>query len=183
MSLPCEAYAIDEGELRNQASKTLLSNLNRNMVPAKNITTTANHVLKNGRHNTLLGKNMIYYKSTNHILKGETVSDQDGVILKGGRKVIPSSLRDEKKEATLSTLTRDILVWPAMSQELRQVVGHYQLQVIRRRHQNNTKKVKCSPAAKIGVDLFELKGTNYLVTVDYYSNFTEIAYLSTKTTN
>ena len=46
---------------------------------------------------TLLGKNMIYYKSTNHILKGETVSDQDGVILKGGRKVIPSSLRDKKK--------------------------------------------------------------------------------------
>lgn len=183
MSLPCEAYAIDEVELRNQASKTLLSNLNRNMVPAKNVITAANHVLKNGRHNTLLGKNMIYYKSTNHILKGETVSDQDGVILKGGRKVIPSSLRDEKKEATLSTLTRDILVWPAMSQELRQVVGHYQLQVIRRRHQNNTKKVKCSPAAKIGVDLFELKGTNYLVTVDYYSNFIEIAYLSTKTTN
>ena len=183
MSLPCEAYAIDKVELRNQSSKTLLSNLNRNMFPAKNVITAANHVLKKGRHNVLLGKNMICYKSTNHILKGETVSHQDVVILKGGRKVIPSSLKDEKKETTLSNLTRDILVWPAMSQELRQVVGHYQLQVIRRRHQNNTKKVKCSPAAKIGVDLFELKGTNYLVTVDYYSNFIEIDYLSTKTTN
>ena len=97
MRLPCEAYAIDKVELRNQASKTLLSNLNRNMVPAKNVITAANHVLKNGRHNALLGKNMICYKSTNHILKGEAVSDQDGVILKGRRKVIPSSLRDEKK--------------------------------------------------------------------------------------
>lgn len=37
--------------------------------------------------------------------------------------------------------------------------------------------------AKIGVDLFELKGTNDLVTVDYYSNFMEIDYLSTKTTS
>ena len=71
-----------------------------------------------------------------------------------------------------------------MSQELRYVVvENYQLQVIRRRHQNNTKKAKCSPVAKIGVDLFELKGTNYLVTVDYYSNFMGIDYLSTKTTN
>ena len=67
------------------------------MFPAKNVITAANHVLKNGRHNVLLGKNMICYKSTNHILKGETVSHQDVVILKGGRKVIPSSLRDEKK--------------------------------------------------------------------------------------
>ena len=97
MSLPCEAYAIDKVELRNQSSKTLLSNLNRNMFPAKNVITAANHVLKNGRHNVLLGKNMICYKSTNHILKGETVSHQDVVILKGGRKVIPSSLRDGKK--------------------------------------------------------------------------------------
>ena len=40
-----------------------------------------------------------------------------------------------------------------------------------------------APAAKIGVDLFEIKGTNYLVIVDYYSNFIEIDYLSTKTTN
>lgn len=184
MSLPCEAYAIDKVELRNQASKTLLSNLNRNMVPAKNVITAANHVLKNGRHNALLGKNMICYKSTNHILKGETVSDQDGVILKGRRKVIPSSLRDEKKRGYTQhsytgyfSLARNVTgatasCWtlPATSR-------------IRRRHQNNTKKVKCSPAAKIGVDLFELKGTNYLVTVDYYSNLIEIDYLSTKTTN
>ena len=49
--------------------------------------------------------------------------------------------------------------------------------------QHEEGEVLRSPAAKTGVDLFELKGTNYLVTVDYYSNFIEIAYLSTKTTN
>ena len=109
MSLPREAYAIHKVELRNQASKTLLSKLNRNMVPAKNVITAANQILKNGRHNVLLGKNMLCYRSTNHILKGETVSHQDGVILKGGRKVIPSSLRDKKKKRLHSALLHGIL--------------------------------------------------------------------------
>ena len=36
--------------------------------------------------------------------------------------------------------------------------------------------------SKIGVDLFEIKGRNYLVTVDYYSDFLEVDYLSTTTT-
>ena len=36
--------------------------------------------------------------------------------------------------------------------------------------------------AKIGVDVFEIKGRNYLVTVDYYSNFLKVNYLSTTMT-
>ena len=39
-----------------------------------------------------------------------------------------------------------------------------------------------TPWSKIGVDLFEMKGRNYLVTVDYYSNFLEVDYLLTTTT-
>ena len=36
--------------------------------------------------------------------------------------------------------------------------------------------------AKIGVYLFEIKGRNYLVTVDYYSNCLKVDYLSTTMT-
>ena len=36
--------------------------------------------------------------------------------------------------------------------------------------------------AKIGVDLFEITGRNYLVTVDYYSNCLKVDYLSTTMT-
>ena len=36
--------------------------------------------------------------------------------------------------------------------------------------------------AKIGVDLFEIKGRNYLVMVDYYSNSLKVNYLSTTMT-
>ncbi|VDI75827.1 Hypothetical predicted protein [Mytilus galloprovincialis] len=39
-----------------------------------------------------------------------------------------------------------------------------------------------SPWAKIGMDLFEIKGRPYLVVIDYFSNFTEVDYLS-KTTS
>ena len=39
-----------------------------------------------------------------------------------------------------------------------------------------------TPWSKSGVDLFEIKGRKYLVTVDYYSKFLEVDYLSTTTT-
>ena len=39
-----------------------------------------------------------------------------------------------------------------------------------------------TPWSKIGIDLFEMKGRNYLVTVEYYSNVLEVDYLSTTTT-
>ncbi|XP_060070340.1 uncharacterized protein K02A2.6-like [Ylistrum balloti] len=34
------------------------------------------------------------------------------------------------------------------------------------------------PWSKIGMDLFDIKGRQYLVTVDYYSNYIEVDYLS-----
>ena len=39
------------------------------------------------------------------------------------------------------------------------------------------------PFEKIGVDLFELKKCNYLVTVDYFSNFREVDPLTSTTTS
>ena len=39
------------------------------------------------------------------------------------------------------------------------------------------------PWAKIGTDLLQFGGKDYLVTVDYFSNFFEIDYLSSTTSN
>ena len=39
------------------------------------------------------------------------------------------------------------------------------------------------PWAKIGTDLFQFQNKDYLVTIDYFSNFFEIDYLSTTTSN
>lgn len=69
-----------------------------------------------------------------------------------------------------------------MSQELRQVVEN----VLPATSINPKETLKQHEEGEVltgGVDLFEIKGTNYLVTVDYYPNFIEIDYLSTKTTN
>ncbi len=39
-----------------------------------------------------------------------------------------------------------------------------------------------SPWEKVGMDLFHLKGNNYLVVIDYYSNYPELALLSNMST-
>ena len=52
---------------------------------------------------------------------------------------------------------------------------------IRKRPSDNMKKGKLR-GTKIGVDLSEIKGRKYLVSVDYFSNFLEVYYLSTTTT-
>ena len=40
-----------------------------------------------------------------------------------------------------------------------------------------------SPWVKVGIDLFELDGWQYLVTVDYFSSFIEVDYLTSTTAN
>jgi transposase InsO family protein len=43
--------------------------------------------------------------------------------------------------------------------------------------------VEGAPWQKIGTDLFEIQGRQYLVSIDYFSNFIEVDYLSTTTSS
>ena len=125
----------------------------------------------------------------------DTLSHQDGIILKEERIVIPKSLRDITKKRlhaahlgyeSMMRQARDTVFWPAMSTEIRQLAENCEAcQLHKPRNQKETlKQHKEGETAwyKIGVDLFEIKGRNYLVTVDYYSNFIEVDYLPTSTT-
>ena len=124
----------------------------------------------------------------------DTLSHQDGVILKGERIVIPKSIRDITKKGlhsahlgynSMMRCTRDTVFWPAMSHEIRQVVENCETcQLHKPRNQKETlrqHKEEETQWSKIGFDLFEINDRNYLVTVDYYSKFLEVDYLSTTT--
>ena len=80
----------------------------------------------------------------------------------------------------------DTVFWPAMSTEIRQVAKNCEAcQLHKPRNQKETLKQHEDGEtawSNIGVDLYEIKGRSYLVTVDYYSNFIEVYYLSTTTT-
>ena len=79
--------------------------------------------------------------------------------------------------------TRDTVFWPAMSHEIPQVAENCETYTNHGIRETLRCMKKGKPReAKIGVYLFEIKGRNYLVTVDYYSNCLKVDYLSTTMT-
>ena len=115
---------------------------------------------------------------------------QDGIILRGDRIVIQQSLRQDLKtkvhaghQGVNSCLrrARDLIFWPGMSADIRAYVESCdtcatycakQPEQPLQMHQ-----VPERPWQKVGSDIFSIKGRNYLVTVDYYSQFIELDYL------
>ncbi|XP_063595036.1 uncharacterized protein K02A2.6-like [Penaeus indicus] len=123
-------------------------------------------------------------------------SVQNGLIFKGERIVIPRELRPEIKEAIrLSHIgvegclrrARECVYWPGMNPEVRQYVS--QCETCNKYTDSQCKEtlmthdISDRPWDKVGVDLFELKNYNFLVTVDYFSNFWEIDRLERTSAN
>lgn len=117
----------------------------------------------------------------------DEMSVQDGLLFKGERVVVPSSLRSEMKMAVHSTHTgiegclkraRESLFWPGMSGDIKQYISSCETcQTYQSSQQKETlmsHEVPSRQWEKIGVDLFELDQKDYLVTVDYFSNFFEV---------
>ena len=122
---------------------------------------------------------------------------QDGLIFKGNAVVIPRSLRAAMKakihsfhlgiEACLRR-ARKCLYWPAMSAEIKEYISACEIcrefdTTSQARETLMSHEVPSRPWEKIAADIFTLDGKDYLVTIDYYSNFWEIDRLpSTKAT-
>ena len=113
---------------------------------------------------------------------------QDGLIFKENAVVIPRNLRAAMKakihsshlgiEACLRR-ARECLYWPAMSAEIKEHISACEIC----RELDTTSQAKetlmsheapSRPWEKIATDIFTLDGKDYLVTIDYYSNFLEI---------
>ena len=115
---------------------------------------------------------------------------QDGIILRGDRVVIPVSLRSDMKQRVHAghlginsclRRARELIYWPGMTRDIRQYVQacpvcatypDKQPPESLKRHDLPER-----PWQKVGTDLFTFCDRNYLITVDYFSNFIEVDYL------
>lgn len=124
----------------------------------------------------------------------DELSIHDGIILKGGKVVIPPSARaDVVQKAHASHIgiqgcirrAREYVYWPHMARDIEQFIskcntcnafGMEQQKETLISHETPTR-----PWQKIGRILFEHQGKDYLTCVDYYLNFFEVDRLYKKT--
>ena len=124
----------------------------------------------------------------------DELSVQDGVIFRGERIVVPASLRQDMKHklhashlGTESCLrrARETIFWPGMSAEVKELIAT--CETCRKYETSNPKEslmpheMPNRPWEQVGVDLFELDRKEYMVTVDYFSNFWEVDRLTSAT--
>ena len=130
-------------------------------------------------------------KVPNQILPYFTSRDefsvQNGLIFKGERVLIPHDLRYEIKKAIHAShigiegclrRARECVYWPGMNAEVKEYIAH--CETCNKYNTNQHKETLIPhdtgdrPWDKVGVDIFELKNQNFLITVDYFSNFWEV---------
>ena len=112
---------------------------------------------------------------------------QDGIVYKGERIVIPSSMRKEMKEKAHAghlginsclRRARDLIFWPGMSAELRQYIETCGICAMHTDKQPQETPIIIGtppwPWQSVASDLFTRKGQEYMVTVDYHSNYFEL---------
>ena len=124
----------------------------------------------------------------------DTLTVQGDLVFKGQQLVVPACLRKELMAVAHSThigiegclpRARESLYWPRMSKELREYVAKCDICLSHRIAQQKEPlmqhEVVARPWSKIGADLCELNNRMLLVMCDYYSNYIEIAKLSSVT--
>ncbi|XP_061920402.1 uncharacterized protein K02A2.6-like [Entelurus aequoreus] len=120
---------------------------------------------------------------------------QDGVLLKGHRLVIPSTMRNyvlaklhEGHQGVVKCRqrARQSVWWPGLSQQLNELVLN--CRTCCKERQNHREPLMPSPYPgrpweKLGADLFMLGTKTYLLVVDYMSRYVEIALLTSTRSN
>ena len=125
----------------------------------------------------------------------DELSVQESLIFRGERLVVPKHMRKEMLEEihrghggeqACLRRARESVYWPAMNGDIKNYVAT--CEVCRTFEVSNQKEtmipheVPERPWEKVGVDSFYWKGTEYLVIVDYFSNFWEMEKLERNTT-
>jgi transposase InsO family protein len=126
----------------------------------------------------------------------EELSLANGLLLKGNRIVVPKVLRQEMKELIhqghqgiekCRKRARQSLYWPRLNHEIDEMVSKCDLCLTHRNKLSQepliSHEIPNYPWLKLASDLFELKSRQYLLVVDYFSKFAEVALLSNPITS
>ncbi|XP_037529171.1 uncharacterized protein LOC119406504 [Rhipicephalus sanguineus] len=132
-----------------------------------------------------------------HVSKYASVADElsvcDGILLKGPRIVIPSSLRPavltllhEGHQGINRTkaLARESVWWPGISADIASLVANCEQCAFTRVNLAEPLVSTALPGRPwefLGMDLFHLNGQTFLLVVDYYSRFPEVVTLRSTT--
>ena len=121
----------------------------------------------------------------------DELSVYNDIIFKGERIVIPLSMRPEMLEKVHEShfgieksrsRARDIMFWPKMSQDIENLISKCAVcHESRNRNQKeplHPHEVPTRPWSKLAADIFQFENEQYLLIVDYYSEFFEISKLS-----
>lgn len=115
----------------------------------------------------------------------------DGLLLKKGRIVIPQALRQDilnriheghLEIEKCKRRARESVYWPGLNKDIETLISKCETCQKHRSRQSKEPMVvmelPTSPWHKVGMDLFHFKGKDYLVVINYYSNYPEMALLT-----
>lgn len=117
----------------------------------------------------------------------DEITLQDGLIFKGNKVVIPKQMQKQmlKKihcshqgpEACIRR-AKDVVFWPGMTAEIRQMVSQCSVcnEFLHKQAKEPlmTYAIPTYPWQMVGQDLFTIDSQNYLITVDYFSDYWEM---------
>ncbi|XP_064635755.1 uncharacterized protein K02A2.6-like [Lineus longissimus] len=126
----------------------------------------------------------------------DSLSCESGIILKGEAILIPSDLRGDIKQRlhyahlglnSMLRRARGLVFWPGLAQDIKQMVDTCEpCQELRARSPKEPlipQEDGQRPWDKVGADIFEISSRQYLVAVDFFSNFIEVDFLPTITSS
>ena len=125
-----------------------------------------------------------------YFLERHSFSIQGGLLLMGNRLVIPQVLRKEMLERVhqghqgivkCRALARSCIWWPGLSKEIASLVEN--CPACEKFRSVPPEPLNPTPTPdyawqKVGSDIFDWQGENYLLLVDYYSRWIEVSHLS-----
>ena len=124
----------------------------------------------------------------------EEISFQNGLLFKGERIIVPEQMRNyiaellhQAHQGYQSCLrrAREVVYWPGMGEHLQQLVGKCStcqtFQSAQAKEPMIAREIPEIQWQYVACDLFEYAGNDYMVLVDYHSDFFEVDRLDKKT--